>query len=230
MIIYKIMNKINGKIYIGQTKRTMKKRFEDHCCLSKSLISRAINKYNKDNFTLEEIFKASSQDELNSKEEELIQFFNCLSPNGYNLRLGGECSTFTDETKKKMSESAKTRPSIKESTRLKLSNLSKGEKHYLFGKQLPEEQRKILRDYAKNRTGDKNAMFNKTHTEEVKEAQSKRAGGSKNGMAKLNEENVLEIRRLFDNKLKNRYELSKQFNVTHNAICSIVNRKTWKKI
>ena len=55
--IYKITNKINGKIYIGQTAKSIKERFNQHClkwsCCTK--FKYAINKYGKENFIIEQI-------------------------------------------------------------------------------------------------------------------------------------------------------------------------------
>lgn len=85
MLIYKITNKINGKVYIGQTIRSLKKRFNEHCNNKKSTISKAIQKYGKENFTIEEIDGANNQSELNYKEWLLIYKFNSLTPNGYNI-------------------------------------------------------------------------------------------------------------------------------------------------
>ena len=52
--IYKIENKINHKIYIGQSVNPAK-RFKQHCNTSKynSLITKAIEKYGENNFSLE---------------------------------------------------------------------------------------------------------------------------------------------------------------------------------
>ena len=125
MIIYKITNKINGKLYIGQTTRTIERRFRDHCTSSKSAISLAISKYGKENFSIEVIYEASSLEELNIKEIEFIKQFNSISPNGYNLREGGDNSSFGEETRKRMSESAKRKPKMTEDTREKCPNLEK---------------------------------------------------------------------------------------------------------
>ena len=53
--IYKIENKINHKIYIGQSKNP-EQRFKTHCLkvkTYKSLINEAILKYGKENFSFE---------------------------------------------------------------------------------------------------------------------------------------------------------------------------------
>ena len=87
--IYKITNKINGKIYIGQSIHP-EKRFVTHCHKNKkhkSLISDAIQKYGKENFILEIIgwFK-----DYNEKEKYYIQYYRSLAPYGYNIAEGGE--------------------------------------------------------------------------------------------------------------------------------------------
>lgn len=230
MIIYKITNKINGKLYIGQTTRTIERRFRDHCTSSKSAISLAISKYGKENFNIEVIYEASSLEELNIKEIEFIKQFNSISPNGYNLREGGDNSSFGEETRKRMSESAKRKPKMTEDTKRKISESRKGEKHYLYKKKLSVKQRKILSDHAKLRTGDKNPMFNKNHTVEVKEAQSQRARGSKNGVSKLNEEQVLKIREDWNSKLKTAKELGVEYGVSHRTIEGIVYGRSWKHL
>ena len=59
--IYKITNKINGKVYVGQTTKTLKERFEKHCWGTTKkdsyhfnmAIKKAIKKYGKENFTIE---------------------------------------------------------------------------------------------------------------------------------------------------------------------------------
>ena len=73
MWIYKINNIQNNKVYIGQTIRPVQDRFNRHMndALNNILdthFARAIRKYGKDNFTIEIIDEATSQDELNKKE------------------------------------------------------------------------------------------------------------------------------------------------------------------
>ena len=104
MIIYMITNQANGKKYIGQTTKSLKQRWVEHnrqtCC---RLLSRALKKYGKENFTIEEIAKANSIDELNQLEENLIAQYQTLNPMGYNLLKGGNNKKHHPESCRKMS-------------------------------------------------------------------------------------------------------------------------------
>ena len=83
--IYKIENLINHKIYIGQSIH-IERRWREHCRPStRSLISSAIKDYGKENFSFQ-ILEECSRDELNEKEDFYIQKFNCVVPNGYNVK------------------------------------------------------------------------------------------------------------------------------------------------
>ena len=50
----------------------------------------SINKYGEDNFTFETIDSANNLNELNDKEIYWINFYNSISPNGYNVTGGGQ--------------------------------------------------------------------------------------------------------------------------------------------
>ena len=111
MWIYKITNIQNNKVYIGQTIRPIKDRFHRHINDAMNNIldthfARAIRKYGKDNFIIEEIDNANSQDELNNKEQYWIQYYNSVKE-GYNetdaiSKCGG--NTYQSKTKKEMED------------------------------------------------------------------------------------------------------------------------------
>jgi group I intron endonuclease len=128
MIIYKITNKINNKVYIGQTTQSLKKRFQVHCGIATrnygiSYINRSICKHGKENFIIDEIDSAANIEELNEKEKYWISFYNSTNPEfGYNLMSGGNNSKHSEETKKLISEKKKN-PSIE--TRKKMSLAAK---------------------------------------------------------------------------------------------------------
>lgn len=91
--IYLIENKVNGKVYVGQTLQSVKKRFEQHLKLLKSnqcqAVSRAIRKYGKENFSCIVLEADIPEDLLDSKEEFYIREYNSISQ-GYNLCPGGQ--------------------------------------------------------------------------------------------------------------------------------------------
>ena len=88
MVIYKIVNNLNGMPYIGQTTKTVAERVQRHIN-GRSKIGKAIRKYGKENFTIEVIDHATNQQELDELERYWIAFFNARE-NGYNTLLGGK--------------------------------------------------------------------------------------------------------------------------------------------
>lgn len=100
-IIYRIINLINGKIYIGRTRRTIKKRWMEHkkpSATSCFYLSNAIQKYGSDSFLVEEIDRADSEEELNQLEKQWIDFYQSNKKHiGYNIRGGGDYLGISDE-------------------------------------------------------------------------------------------------------------------------------------
>ena len=129
MYIYKVTNLINGKSYIGQTITSLRNRWNKHCSVNSGCpaLGEAIKKYGKENFTVEEIGGANSLSELNYQEWLLIYKFNSLVPNGYNISVGGAKGfgglKHSEETKQKMSNSAKGKKKSKEAkAKMRISN------------------------------------------------------------------------------------------------------------
>ncbi|QDB70506.1 putative homing endonuclease [Enterococcus phage Entf1] len=112
MYIYLITNNINGKQYVGQTTRTIEKRFSEHCRKTNYAIGKAIAKYGKENFTVEELHHTDDFEKLQELEITEIESRNTFTPNGYNVVEGG-CGTVgykhTEETRAKMSKNKKAR-------------------------------------------------------------------------------------------------------------------------
>ena len=98
-IVYNLLDK--SKVYIGQTRTSLKKRWTQHKSSAKHakdnkiVFYNAINKYGEDNFIIEELEKVESDskdnlvDVLNDLEIYYIDKYNSLVPNGYNLTKGG---------------------------------------------------------------------------------------------------------------------------------------------
>ena len=99
--IYKILNSINNKIYIGQS-INIESRFKKHisnaykfnsACYNYPLY-RSIRKYGLDNFIFS-ILEECDQENLNSKEIYWISIFNSNDPEfGYNLTQGGNDTNY----------------------------------------------------------------------------------------------------------------------------------------
>jgi len=123
--IYKIVNNINGKIYIGKTIKEIEYRFKRHLINASKKINRylydAINHYGKENFTIELIEECDKSNE-NEREMYWIKYYKSNDKEfGYNMTNGGDggamCSKSiekmrlkkigyitSEETKKKQSE------------------------------------------------------------------------------------------------------------------------------
>lgn len=169
MIIYKITNKINGKIYIGQTVLSVRRRWTQHTTSAKvHPLYAAFAKYGLSNFSIEEVCSALDKKYLNDLEKYFISFYSCLSPNGYNLTTGGDSAfSRSEETKKKQSE-AMMGHTVSEETRRKISESltgrpgnRKGALHSMEtrrkigevqrGRKLSEETRRKMSESHRNR-------------------------------------------------------------------------------
>lgn len=119
MIIYQIKNKINNKIYVGQTIQALSSRIADHKCKSKRKkwlgeLHKDMNKFGFENFESKILEKCNSREELNIKEKYWIKKLNTIYPNGYNLESGGEIDVkIPIITRKRMSEGRKKSKKIK---------------------------------------------------------------------------------------------------------------------
>jgi len=112
MIIYKITNLINSKVYIGQTIRPLSHRWTQHLRDVRDKLDyrlyRSIRKYGIESFKIEEIDGANNQTELNYKEWLWIMKTESYKPeNGYNSKLGGAKGKASEETKRKQSDTMK---------------------------------------------------------------------------------------------------------------------------
>lgn len=123
--IYKVTNKINDKIYIGQTTTSLKRRWKMHKTESrkdrkKSALHYAINKYGVDNFIIEPICSCLNKEELNLKEIYFINTLNSLAPSGYNLKMGGNAGKWSKLAKDEFSELKQKQ--YKENPQLSINN------------------------------------------------------------------------------------------------------------
>lgn len=98
--IYKITNKINGKVYVGQTKYDIIKRWDEHRHDHKRKnlkrpLYEAMRKYGFFNFEIEALEEVSDENKLNDRERYWIEYYGSFK-NGYNATIGGEGKPYAD--------------------------------------------------------------------------------------------------------------------------------------
>lgn len=91
--VYKITNKINGKMYIGCTTATLQTRFQRHIRASKNdkgiALLAAIRKYGAKNFKISLITETPTFESMLLTEIKYIKKYQTYGK-GYNMTLGGE--------------------------------------------------------------------------------------------------------------------------------------------
>lgn len=152
MFVYKITNIKNNKVYIGQSIRPIEERWKRHKndALNNILdthFARAIRYYGPDNFKLELLDTATSQQELTAKEHYWIAWYNSIE-NGYNetnaeYKCGGNTyRNKTDEEMKIIKEKlrqSKMGSKNPHSTKVKCRNINtKEEYHFDTQKQMQD--------------------------------------------------------------------------------------------
>lgn len=109
--IYEIRNKLNGKIYVGKHQT---ENINDLYYGSGKAISNAIKLHGKDNFEKTVLFVFDTEEEMNTKEIEIITEEFVSRSDTYNLGVGGEGGAHfkgkkhSEETIKQISNSVKS--------------------------------------------------------------------------------------------------------------------------
>jgi group I intron endonuclease len=123
--IYLVTNKVNGKIYVGQTGLTIEERFKSHIWSRNKddHFHAAIRKYGEDAFVIQELGKFESLEEANNAESLwIISLRSYDSKIGYNTKFGGENGGApTEETRIKIGLASSQRVHAAE-TREKMRN------------------------------------------------------------------------------------------------------------
>lgn len=92
-IVYKALNLINNKVYIGYTKKSLDKRIAGHYYRAKTHkyhFTSALNKYSKESFEWSILGTFETQKEASDYEIKMISLFNSTnSDKGYNITAGG---------------------------------------------------------------------------------------------------------------------------------------------
>ena len=99
--IYKIINDINDKVYIGKTSKTIEHRWKEHRedATTKSKDHRplysAIQKYGIEHFQIEEIEEVPNDEIACEREKYWIEYYGSFK-NGYNATKGGDGCQYAD--------------------------------------------------------------------------------------------------------------------------------------
>ena len=153
MIIYKATNNINGKVYIGQTIRTLQLRKKEHFRDAKKCnhsFANALNKYGEENFYWMVLNECDDINLLNRLEDYYISCYDSMNrEKGYNLTSGGLNFIRSEETRKKFSEA------------------NTGEKNSMFGKHPSEETLEKMRKNRPDQSGENNPMWGKHPSKET---------------------------------------------------------------
>ncbi len=168
--IYKLTNKINGKIYIGKAKNLYKRLSQHRRAYDKNLICIAIRKYGWENFNIEILAEFTYIDnvELLGLETAFIVSEKSLTPNGYNV-----CLFASDKTGTK--SSIKTKQKI-----------SKNHKRPMLGKKHSQETKERMSRNHANFSGKNHPRYGKHHTiKSIKKIRKSNLGQKRSIITKL---------------------------------------------
>ena len=207
--IYKITNKINGKVYIGQTihpdRRWMEHKQKARHGQDKYLVHLAMNKYGEQNFTFEII---EWTEDYNNEEKRLIKEYNSITPNGYNISEGGDnCILYGEDNPRNITPNDVVPLIIQDLKENKLSDREIAKKYNLTDKIIAD----INHGY--------------THKQENEQYPIR----IKKGLQKLTLEQVDEIKNLLETSLISYQELANIYNVSKGTIANINNGLTFKE-
>ena len=216
MVVYKITNKISGKLYIGQTVQKVSTRWIQHKCDAKtrkyhSVLHRAMNKHGIENFEIKIIARCNSMEEMNHREAYYINTFNTLAPNGYNAAEGGKNHRLTDAQK------------------IKLSKLKMGVKTgKTWNKGIsPSYETRMKIKYAS--TGKRNGMYGKCHSEETKKKIAEKRKGTKSPAHVIENLAAINRRPVTCNEngmiFRSAKEAAKYFSITPQAVTGVVKKQ-----
>ena len=198
-IVYCIFNTRDGKVYIGQTWKTLSQRFKQHISKTHNRhLRRAFKLYKVDTFVATILTEVLTQKDLDLAEIYWIAFFDSTNPAmGYNFEPGGCGGKKHPETCKLISELKKGIPNGAGRWMKGRPSLMRGRKHTDVAKQkmrdahvgipfteshrkaLSEAQRGKKHPASRTKRGPRNPFFGKKHSEETKQKIAKANRGRK---------------------------------------------------
>lgn len=202
MVLYKVTNLINGKVYIGKTVGTLDKRINKHYNYanrgSKTYFHLALIKYGFENFKWVILGHYDSNEELCDAEQGMIKYYRQkLKVKLYNMTDGGEGLSgliLSEESRCKLSEAKKkyyhdnpeARKKISENQigRIPWNKNKKGiHKHSEEVKKRMSESHKgiIFSEETKRKISEKKTNYFKTHKVKLSEETKRKMSESRKG-------------------------------------------------
>jgi len=238
--IYIIKNKVNNKVYVGQTIKTIVARFSQHKYYAETnrgkclKLERAINKHGSENFYIEILDTSENQEVANDLEKHYIKQYNSISQ-GYNIKEGGANGPLPQSVKDKISAAQLGELNhmygkhLTDETKQKISVKISGENHPLYGTHHSEETRKLISESNMGRESVwKGTNLPKGTANKISQTRKEKkvAVGENNPAAKLNLNQVEEIKLLIPQmKYKN---IASKYEVSISTIQRIKSGYYWK--
>ena len=221
--IYKITNKVNNKVYIGQS-YDIEKRWKghlydlEHRVHHSEHLQKSYNKYGIESFVFEILEEVNDSNCLTTKEQYWIDYYNSMDKNfGYNMKGAGPKGKLSQESKNKLSRKIKEYYKCNDNPML-------GKKHSIESKLKISKHRKGIPVTDEQKEKLSKALKNRKFSKEHKEKLSLSKKGEKNPMygkegywknKNISEETKLKISnshkgKLMDEKTKIALELSRK--------------------
>lgn len=204
--VYKIINISNNKIYIGSSiniKNRIKRHLND---LDKNkhyniYLQNAWNKYGKEKFLFEILEEVVEKNMLADREQYYIDKYNASDLNyGYNLCPNAYISIGYKHTEE-------TRIRMRVDRKINSQKYARlGENHWNWGNKLSENAYNHFRNNHPDYSGEKSPK------------------------AKLTNDNVIELRKLYATKKYTLTDLSLKYNIHKRTVSKIIRRERWKNL
>jgi len=212
-IVYQIVHVNSNRIYIGQTIVPINKRISKHFSTAKIKAEYPLHiemekeSFNKNAFYWE-VLEETTQQELDKCEQKWIEKALKEGAILYNIETGGKTGySLPDSSRKKMSEARKNfKPTKEQLEKAKQTKIKNGT--WRISNPVSEETKKKISEAHMGKEGQK---------------------GSKNSMAKINENDVLEIIKLLIDRKKPK-EIQEIIGINSKTISAINRRKIWKHV
>lgn len=237
--IYMVVNMVNNKKYIGQSKN-IRKRFQSHHlvdyknennCNYNTKFYQAIRKYGIDNFEVI-ILKLCKEEELDDLEVKFIKEFDTFK-NGYNSTEGGQFwspNIHSKEIELKRQQTREKNKSLMSENhpRAKLTNQQVWDirQRYIDGESIKDIYQDFKDLYSNQQTFTR-IVLGKTYVT-VGNIPNKEQIRHTN--AKLTDVQVKEIRNSYKKGIISYKELGRKYGLSESSIAAIIKRETYKNV